>query len=228
MDNSIEQEEKTLTEKESLLLITDMINKARNSYHDNGIAAIMWGCVITFCSLVMFAQLQFNFKLPFSITWLTLVAIIPQIFLTIKEKKERKAKMHEDVAMDYIWLGFGICIFLLSHVTGEIFENLNEAAGSYKTATGEKFPFLFNEYVFPLFLILYGLPTFITGGMCKFRPMFWGGIFCWVCSIISVYTHVKIDLLLTAAAATVAWLIPGLILKQDYVRAKRELKEQHV
>lgn len=90
MDNSIEEEEKALTEKESLLLITGMINKARNSYHDNGIAAIMWGCVIAFCSLVMFAQLQFNFKLPFSITWLTLVAIIPQIFLTIKEKKSER------------------------------------------------------------------------------------------------------------------------------------------
>ncbi|MBK7348122.1 MAG: hypothetical protein IPI98_14760 [Chitinophagaceae bacterium] len=72
-----------------------------------------------------------------------------------------------------------------------------------------------------LFLILYGLPTFVTGAACRFKPMLWGGIICWVCAIITAYTPVKIDLLLTAFSAIVAWFIPGLIMEKVYRLAKR-------
>ncbi|MBL0270096.1 MAG: hypothetical protein IPP99_15890 [Chitinophagaceae bacterium] len=60
-------EENQLTEKESLELITRMINKAKDACHDTGITAIMWGLVIVICSLVRFAELQFEFRLPFDI-----------------------------------------------------------------------------------------------------------------------------------------------------------------
>ena len=80
----------------------------------------------------------------------------------------------------------------------------------------------------PLFLILYGLPTFITGAACKFKPMFWGGIFCWLCSIITVYTNYKMDLLLTAFSALMAWFIPGLIMEREYRMAKRNEEKKNV
>ena len=90
------EQEKKLTEQESLHLITMMINKAKESYHDTGIGAIMWGAVIAICSLVRLSEIQFDYKLPFDIYLLTLVAIIPQILITIKEKKERKVKSYDD------------------------------------------------------------------------------------------------------------------------------------
>src|SRR5215510_15281920 len=105
----MEQEEQ-LTEQESLSLITTMINKAKDSYHDTGISAIMWGAIIAICSLVRLSEVQFNYKLPFDIYLLTLVAIIPQIIFSIKEKRERKVKLYDDAYLDYIWLGFGIAI----------------------------------------------------------------------------------------------------------------------
>ena len=37
------QEEKQLTEKESLQLITEMIQKAKANIHERGTSAIMWG-----------------------------------------------------------------------------------------------------------------------------------------------------------------------------------------
>ena len=39
-------EENKLSENESLKLITEMIGKAKSSYHSNGTSAIMWGIVI--------------------------------------------------------------------------------------------------------------------------------------------------------------------------------------
>lgn len=62
--------------------------------------------------------------------------------------------------------------------------------------------------------LIYGLPTFVTGAACKFKPMLWRGILCWVCSVIAVYTTIKTDLLLTAAAAIMGWFIPGILMER--------------
>jgi hypothetical protein len=66
------------------------------------------------------------------------------------------------------------------------------------------------------------MPTFITGAACKVKPMLWGGLFCWLCSIITVYTEYKLDLLLTALSALMAWFIPGLFLEREYRLAKKK------
>ena len=222
------EQEKKLTEKESLELITLMINKARNAYYDTGFSAIMWGAVVAFCALEKWAEFHFEYHLPFYIYLLTLVSIIPQIFISIKEKKERKVKSYDDSYMDYIWLGFGVCIFLMIFIVNVISNDWNPVAEEYKVLTGHQPAFRFYEFITPLFLILYGLPTFITGTACKFKPMLWGGLLCWVCCIITVFTSVNVDLLLTALSAIGAWLIPGLILEQEYRKTKKQLREANV
>jgi hypothetical protein len=133
--------------------------------------------------------------------------------------------------MNYLWLSFGICIFLLIFIINNIFSNLNPFIENYKQLSGGRVDwtqFSFAEFVSPLFLLLYGFPTFITGVTCRFKPMMWGGIFCWVCCIISIYTTIRIDLALTALSAIFAWLIPGIIMKQDYRKAKLELGKTNV
>lgn len=221
-------QEKKLTEQESLELIATMINKAKDSYHDTGIGAIMWGAVIAICSIVRLSEIHFSYRLPFDIYLLTLIAVIPQIFITIQEKKERKVKSYDDSYMDYIWLGFGICIFLLIFIINSIFNSWEPVAATYHQLTGQDSPFVFREFIASLFLLLYGLPTFITGAACKFKPMLWGGIFCWICCLAGIYTTIKIDLLLTAASAIVAWLVPGILMEREYRVFKREQASLHV
>ena len=221
----MEAQEKKLSEKESLDLIATMIHKAKDSYHDTGIGVIMWGTIVTLCSLVRLSEIQFGFKLPFDIYLLTLAAIIPQIFITIKEKKERRVKSYDDVYMDYLWLGFGICIFLLILIINSIFADLSPLIRDYKElskGSSDWVDFRFSEFVYPLFLLLYGFPTFVTGAACKFKPMLWGGIICWVCCVIAIYTPVKVDLLLTALSAIMSWLIPGILMEREYRIYKKE------
>ena len=214
-------EEKQLTEKESLNLIAMMINKAKDSYHDTGIAAIMWGVIITICSLVRLSELHFGYRLPFDIYLITIVAVIPQVFISIREKKQRKVKTYDDNYMDYIWLGFGISIFLMIFIVNAVFRAWGQAVPG-GDVNG------FYEYVSPLFLLLYGMPTFVTGAACRFKQMLWGGLFCWACCIITIFTTIKIDLLLVAASAVLAWLVPGIIMEKDYRKAKKELARTHV
>jgi hypothetical protein len=129
--------------------------------------------------------------------------------------------------MEYLWLAFGICIGLLIFVLNNILADLNPVFEQYNSnSANNKFKF---EYTAPLFLLLYGMPTFVTGAACKFKPMLWGGLICWACCIITVYTEMRIDLALTAFSAIFAWFIPGVIMEKQYKEAKVALaQEAHV
>lgn len=222
MDN-----EKQLTEKESLELITRMINKAKDACHDTGITAIMWGLVIVICSLVRYAELQFNFRLPFDIYMLTYVAVIPQIYFSIREKKRRKVRTYDDRFQDGLWLAFGISIALLIFIVGRLYREWDPVNDQFETLTGTA-GFKLYEYIAAFFLMLYAIPTFVTGMTMKFKPMFWGGILCWVCCIASLFLPVKTDMLLIALSAAGAWLIPGIIMERDYQQAKKHLANTNV
>lgn len=221
-------EEKELSGQESLKIITEMINKAKDVCHDTGISAIMWGAVITICSLVRLSEIHFGYKLPFDIYLLTFIAVIPQIYFTIRTKRLRKVKTYGDAFTDYLWTGFGICIFLMVYITGSMDSAWIPVAAEYKQLTGHSSSFGIYEFSAPFFLLLYGLPTFVTGTSMKFKPMLFGGLFCWVCCLVSVHTTIKIDLVLMAFSAVFAWLIPGIIMERDYRKAKRGLAQANV
>lgn len=84
--------ESTFSEQESLQLIAEMIKKAKGSYHDTGIGSLLWGAVVAIASGVNFLQREYDFKLGFDIWWLVLAAIIPQIYISIREKKNTKGQ----------------------------------------------------------------------------------------------------------------------------------------
>lgn len=214
-------EQENFSPQESLKLIDTMINKAKNSYHDTGIGPILWGSVITICSLVTYCRIQFGFTLPFDIWLLTIVAIIPQIFIAIKEARLNKAKHYNDKVFDYVWISFGITIFLLTFINANVIEKLNPVFQVYIDTKGGRPNFDYGSFMGSFFLMLYGFPTFITGAARNFKPMLIGGIICWVCCIISVYTKFRVDMLLTAFAATMAWLIPGIILWVKYKKKQK-------
>lgn len=192
------QEEKQLTEKESLALITSMISKAKNSCIDSGIGPLFWGVLITICSLVTFAEVNFHFEPAFDIWLLSLIAILPQIFFTWRAKKQKVFIPHDETMMNYVWGTFAICVFMLSFYNS-------------KTHTSNSIA---------LYMMVFGIPTFITGGIRNFKPMILGGLVCWICSITSYYVSFANGMLLMALSAVAAWLIPGIILRRRYLKMK--------
>jgi hypothetical protein len=193
-------EDKEFSYEESIRLIDSMIKKAKRSYVTKGLASIVWGMLIIVCSLVTWAQIQLSFDIGFDIWLLLFFAIIPQIYFSVKEKRQRKFESLEGESISYVWTAFGGAIFIVSFY--------NSRYGSNESST--------------LFMVLYGIPTFITGGMMKFKPMIFGGLVCWLFSIISVYTPVNVDLLLMAGCGLFAWLIPGIVLWRRYQKRKLE------
>lgn len=191
-------EENNFDEAQSLELITQMINKAKNDYRDTGIGALMWGSIVSFCALITFGNFYWKINALNYIWFLTLIAVIPQVIISTRESKRKKYKTYSDDAMGGIWISFGIALFLVA---------------TYET----KYP-LPNEGA--LFLIMYGIPTFATGIARRFKPMIFGGIICWLFAVCCFYIEFSYIMLFTAAAAITAWFIPGLILRRRYMNAK--------
>ena len=196
------QEEQQMTEKQSLDLINEMIGKAKQSYITEGKASIVWGALIIFCSLMSWAQYVFKFSIGFDVWLLLIVALGAQIFYSVREKKNKKVKIYGDQAMSYVWTTFGICIFMMI-----FYANVTKAPNN----------------IF-LIMTMYGVPTFITGGIFKFKSMIFGGIACWVLAIITLYVPFSTGMLLMALSGLLAWLIPGIICQLRY----QKNKEKHV
>ncbi|MBP6430621.1 MAG: hypothetical protein KA319_02555 [Ferruginibacter sp.] len=184
--------------QESLQVIESMIKKVKTSYHDTGVGPILWGCVVTICSIVSyFAQLH---KHPqwFAIWLLTLVAVIPQIVISVRERKQKKYVTHNDVISGAVWTTFGFSMMVISMI-----ENLGKL-----------------NIHSSVYMLIYGIPTIITGWVCKVKSMIIGGILCWLFSISSVFVDYPYPFLFMAASAIAAWLIPGLLLNYKYRKLK--------
>ena len=72
------------------------------------------------------------------------------------------------------------------------------------------------QYMNVGFLALYGMPTFLSGITLRFRPLIYGGIACWLLSIIACFINYEFHLLVLALAVVIAWVIPGYILRARY------------
>jgi len=194
----MESEKELTSAEESLQLITRMINQTKRDYRETGISALLWGSVITVCALVTFGNFFWRIKALEYIWLLTIGAVVPQIIISIQESKRRRLKSYTDDLMGGIWISFGMAMFLLSYFTSKD-PIPNEAS---------------------IFMVIYGIPTFATGYSRRFRPMIIGGLACWVFAILSSFSPFPYTMLYTAAAAQLAWFIPGLILRRAYLKAK--------
>ncbi|MFN5136059.1 MAG: hypothetical protein ACK5DG_12150 [Chitinophagaceae bacterium] len=210
--------EKQLTEQESLLIIQQMINRAKSNFVDTGIGPILWGVVITVCSLVQAAKIYYDFEMSFDIWWLALFALVPQVFISINERKERKAKGWDDDILSYVWTCFGIAVFVVNFINNRLSMELTPAIDTYRAAGNE----IQSSWSFAscFLLLVFGFPTIITGAARKQRWMLAGGIFCWVSAIAATFTPTYVDFVLMAFAAALSWLIPGLMIRSNYLKQK--------
>ena len=67
--------------------------------------------------------------------------------------------------------------------------------------------------VFPFFIMLYGLGTFVSGSIIRFRPLIIGGIIAWALAIGSTFGSYDYQMLFGAAAILVSYIIPAYMLR---------------
>lgn len=198
-------EEQHFSEKESLRLITQMINKARNNYYESGLGCLLWGFTNLVCFVIAYLmETVKGFYFPFNPFYLMGVTLLLQLYYDRKEAHHKQTKSYNDDVNTYVWITFGIAVLILT-IVGAI-ANIG-------------------YIVLPVLLLLFGMPTFITGCINKFFPFIIGGVLCWIFSIIAFLFKSYETYLLVATGAGVAWIIPGFILRARF--NKTIVKPQH-
>jgi FtsH-binding integral membrane protein len=188
---------------QSLQVIQSMIGKAKNQISENGHLYLLWGWLVLICSITQFLLLKFVHYGKHYLVWLACwLAVIYQFFYLRKEHRRKRVRAYAGSLIGFVWLAFFILIILVGFM---LFKD-----------KGDEYSKLIN----PAFLALYGMPTFLSGILLRFRPLIIGGIGCWVLSIISHFIGYDYQLLLLASAMIIAWIVPGYLLRIKYKQQK--------
>ena len=185
-----------MSEKEGFLLITSMINRARNRYHENGYLYLLWGWLIFICCIIQFVGLHFfNYPQVYYAWYSTWALFIYQVFYLRKNRDKRRVTMYTGEIIGYVWLVFIITYALLVYIM-----IMEKAPGA----------------IAPAILTAFGMPTFLSGVILKFRALKVGGIVCWVLAAVAPFVLYEYQYLLIAAAVAAGWIVPGHLLRYKH------------
>lgn len=108
-------EERKLNEKESLELITKMIQNTKNRMETNcGMPFLLWGYTTVFVSLLVWGLVTSTQNYYWQYLWFLLPIIAGTgTYLSVRNQQP-SVKTHLDKVINYIWMVFGIAGFLVS------------------------------------------------------------------------------------------------------------------
>ena len=179
--------------QDSLKVIQSMLEKTREDFSSDDIYFLVWGW-ITFiaCTGQFVLKNVFNYPKHYLVWWIVLVGVALTIYYSIKEEKISRVKTYIGESMKYLWIGMGISYFVLSMILSQ---------------TG------WANTVFPFYILLYGLGTFVSGCFIRFKPLVIGGICAWALAIGSVFVNYDYQMLAAAAAILFSYIIPAYMLR---------------
>lgn len=191
--------EENFSSADSLLIIESMINKAKNQFSENGHLYLLWGWAVLICSVLEFILLNYLHYEKHYIVWFsTWLIVIYQFIYLRRKKKQQRVRTYTDEIVGFVWIVFFILMILFGFFVSKL------ADDHYYT------------FINPVFLALYGMPTFLSGIILRFRPLIIGGISCWVLSVIATFISPQYHLLLLPVAMIIAWIIPGYMLRKKF------------
>ena len=186
------EQEKKLTEQESLLIIQEMIQKAKQDVAKNSFYFLLWGWLIFIAALLNFGLMKFTrFEQPYLVWNLMWIGAIASIIKGVKDSKKIVVKTFVGETMKVFGISQAILYFGLA--------------------------FFFGKYdlwhiSFPLYILVYAVTCFFMGALMQFPLLKWTGLLCLPIMVIAVYVSFDWQLLLMALAILISYIIPGHVL----------------
>ncbi|MEO6731894.1 MAG: hypothetical protein ABIN01_11815 [Ferruginibacter sp.] len=191
--------EENFSPQDSLQFIQSMIDKTKTDLSASSIYFLMWGwLVFTGCILQYILLVVIKYPHHYYAWFIILIGIVFSITYSVKHKRKRNVKTYISESMGILWTGMAISFMVLWFVLSQIGWN----------------------YAFPIYILFYATGTFISGGLLQFRPLQVGGIVCWGLAVAASFASYQNQILLTAAAILVSYLIPGYLLKYNKTSKK--------
>jgi Flp pilus assembly protein TadB len=200
-------EEKKLTEKESLDIIQQMIQVAKEDHRETGEGWLIWGWLLFVTSLgsVLFSYTGLERYIGL-LWWGMLIAgfLVGVLTYLWERKKNINVRTYVQELLDRSAAGFFISLLIM--IAASMMSRVNFAFGYY--------------------YILYAFWMFIHGSAIRFRPLIIGAVVNWAAAIaIFIIEDFKYDMMVSAVAVLAGYLIPGYMLRSKY-RKKMERKTE--
>ncbi len=183
--------------QDSIELIQSMINKTKNAVADSSIFFLLWGWVVfSACVLQYILKNVVQYQQHYHAWFLIIIGIAGSVYIGVQKGRKEKVKTYVSESVEQLWMGIGISYFVLAFIFAKI---------GY-------------QHSFSFYILLYGIGCFVTGRLIKFSPLVWGGIGAWLLAVLSGYLDYDTNILVTAAAILISYIIPGYMLRMKYKR----------
>lgn len=193
-------EDKVLTEKESLDLISQMIRNTRSRLEDNsGIPFLIWGYTTVIVAVIVWSLVTTSGNYLWHWLWFAIPVFGGTLWLLHNKKQlnnRSRVITFVDRAISHVWMVFGIASFMISIIS-------------------------FLTYIPILFIVLLtmGMATAITGLMIRFKPIIFSGFIGILFSPLCVIVRDTSSILIFAAIFVLMMVIPGHML--NYTAKRR-------
>ncbi len=182
--------------EESIRLINEMINDARQSYELQSFFFLLWGWLLFLTGVGVFILSTYN--QPYAdLLWFMqgvaggITAIIYSLMQGKKVRESRKVSSPVNKTFKSVWIAFGITLFFI------IFSAAHSGI--------DPIPFI---------LLVTAFPTFISGKILKFKAFVAGSICFWASGIAALFIPYPDNSLIFSFAILAGYLIPGYLLKR--------------
>lgn len=175
----------------NLELIEEMINNAKGNISDGRIFYLLWGWLVLIAATLNYILLKvIQYEAHWMVWPILMTAGGIATGIISSKRKSKGVQTYAERAMKHLWIAFIISLLLVLIGMTEIGV----------------------ENAYPIIMILYGLGTFVSGGILKFKPLQYGALLAWICGIAGFYFAFDVQLILIAIAITGSYLIPGYLL----------------
>lgn len=190
-------DDKKLSGEESLQLIQQMIQVAKDDHRENGDGWLIWGWLLFLASVasVVMGYTGLSEYIGYSWTGMLVIGLIIYIAGRIRKKKHKRVQTYVQELLEKLGNGFFISLFVLI-----VASNMSNSFFS-----------------FGYFYVLYAFWMFIHGSAIRFRPLIIGAVVNWAAAIAIFYLKdFRHDMMVSAVAILVGYLIPGYLLRAGY------------
>ncbi len=190
--------EKELNEHESLALIQQMINSAKEEINDDSFYYLLWGWLVFLACVLQYVLIQLNVEQNY-IGWMVMMPVgaIASAVHGYKQEKRQRVKTFVDWIMKYVWISFAVSLLIVLF-----------------------FAFKLQLNAYPMVMMVYGMWLFVSGASIKFKPLIIGGIINWIFCIVSFFFAFEIQLVILGVAVLLGYIIPGHMLKNRFKNSR--------
>jgi hypothetical protein len=210
-------EEKQMSERESLELISQMIRTAKTEQKDNGMGWIIWGWMLFLASVLTVLNNRYNWLNPwFFWNALGIITILIMLYETIVFtffRKTQRVRTYTTDLFKRLNTGFFISLMFI------IFSMNRHIPGTEMHAISPM-------YGFPLLMSLYAFWILIYGTALNFKPSIIGAYLTWATAIFALFAAETFNqvMLFHGLAALIGYIIPGHIAYMEFKKLHRKDK----